>query len=229
MRAVVVCVVVALAGLSGCGRPGGGPPEGVRPPVVSVPAPVPIEGQMDEDRFWSLVEGTTWDGPEQQAALVRLRLSELPAEDLLAYEKRRVDLSNGILTWRHLAAAEVVMGFTSEDAFTDLRTWVMFQGRDVYTDFRSDPDSLAGRGPTDDEQLGAAEDLEFLALDVYRARTGTDMLDLPDYPLYLHVPSGEPIDESNAALARRYPKLAARYMRGVDPDGSPADGPRAVS
>jgi hypothetical protein len=228
VRAVLVVLVAALVGLTGCGRVGGFPP-GARRPVVSPPPPVPIEGAMPEDRFWSLVEGTTSSPVDEQVPVLRQRLSALSAPDLLAYEKRFVVLSNGILTWQHLGAAEVVMGFTSEDVFTDFRTWVVFRGRDVYTAFRDDPDSLAAYGPTDDEELGAAEDLEFLAYDLYAAKAGTELFDLPDYPMYLPVPSGQQIDDSNAALARRFPKLAARYMRGVDPDGSPGDGPRAVS
>jgi hypothetical protein len=184
---------------------------------------------MSEDRFWSLVEGTASGGAEQQVDAVRARLAALSTDELVAYDKRLIDLSNGILTWRHLGAAEVIMGFTSDDVFTDFRTWVVFQGRDVYTAFRADPDSLAAHGPDDDdEELGAAEFLEFLAGEMYEERTGEQIYERPDYPSYVD-PAGEQIEHSNAALARLYPKLAARYMRGVDPNGHPSDGPRPIS
>ena len=205
---------------------------------VLVPSPTsdptgPVEpssppGAMAEDRFWTLVDGTAGPDTDDQVEQVQARLAHLSRNDIVAYEKRLTAVADALLTWQHRGAAEVVLGQVSDDVFRNFRYWVVFRGRDVYRAFRADPDSLAGHGPEDDEQVGAAESLEYAAHDVYRERTGNDLADRDDLPEYTDDLTGVPIDESNSALARRYPRLAARYMRGVDVAGSSGGPPRSI-
>lgn len=186
---------------------------------------------MDEGRFWSLIQGTSSSGsPDEQAAQVRRRLQGLTPNDLIAFKARFTDLSNAILTWKHLGAAEVIMGYASEDVFTDFRTWVIYQGRDTYAGFLDDPDSLASRGPTSDDQIGSAEVLEFLPDDLFKRATGAELYERhPETADYLHAPSGQQIDNSYRALAERFPKLTARYLPDGVPNGTPDDdGPREI-
>jgi len=187
---------------------------------------------MDEVQFWSLIEGTSSGGsPEEQADKVHERLKGLDARELVAFKSRFTSLSNSILTWNHLGAAEVIMGFTSEDVFSNFRTWVIYQGREVYTSFRDDPDSLAKDGPTSDEaQIGPARILEFLADDTYAKAGGRNLgEDHPDAVEYRAEPAGQKIDHSYAALAKRFPKMAAAYLPMPPPKGSPWDsGPRRI-
>jgi hypothetical protein len=70
----------------------------------------------------------------------------------------------------------------------------------------------------------------FLPDDVYKQATGAELSDLnPAVPEYLPEPSGQKIDGSYRALCERFPKLAARYLPGGVPDGTPFDnGPRHI-
>jgi Protein of unknown function (DUF4240) len=187
---------------------------------------------MDEVQFWSLIEGTSSSGSsEEQAEEVREKLKGLDAIALVAFKSRFTDLSNSILTWNHLGAAEVIMGFTSEDVFSNFRTWVIYQGREVYTSFRDDPDSLAKDGPTSDEaQIGPAEILEFLPDDAYAEAAGKDLgEDYPQVGEYRAEPAGQKIEHSYLGLAKRFPKLATVYLPTPRPQGSPMDsGPRPI-
>ncbi len=189
----------------------------------------PADGAMSEDRFWELVDGTARDDTDEQADLVTGRLERLSSDELAAYEQRLTSVAGALLTWEHRGAAEVILGMVSEDAFRNFRYWVVFRGRAVYEAFRADPDTLAEHGPEDDEQIGAAEVLEYAAHEVYRDKTSQDLADLPDAPEYTDELTGERIDESNRALAARYPRLAARYMRGVDPRGTNGGAPRPIT
>lgn len=184
---------------------------------------------MSEDEFWKVADGTAGDDVEAQAGAIDARLSAMSPDELLAYHRRFVELSNRSNTFTHLGAAQVIMGFVSDDAFDSFRTWVLYRGRDLYTDFVRDPDTLADHGPTDDEQVGAAEFLEFAALQRWMSQTGKEFPDLGDAGLY-GAPTGAKIDTSYPSLATRFPKLAAAYLPDPAPTGSPwSDGPRPIT
>ncbi|MBW8732411.1 MAG: DUF4240 domain-containing protein, partial [Terrabacter sp.] len=125
----------------------------------------------------------------------------------------------------HRAAAETVMGSTSQDVFVTFRTWVLAQGREVYNAFVTDPDSLAAHGPDDDEQVGAAESFESVALDVWSTQTGRDPYaegsGVPVGDSVYDEPTGTALDD--AQRLARFPRLAATYV-----GGSPADGPAPI-
>ena len=134
-------------------------------------------------------------------------------------------------TPRHLGSATVIMGFTSEDVFVSLRTWVLYQGSDVYGSYVTDPDSLAENGPTDDELVGMAEELEFMPEAVYEEKTGSDLASaLPDDLSVYDEPHGPAIDMRYEALATQFPRLAASYLPTPAPTGRPIEsGPRPIT
>ncbi len=183
---------------------------------------------MSEEQFWSVIDGTASSDVEQQADAVSARLATLSADDLLGYKRRFIEVVNRSNTFRHLGAAGVIMGSTSEDVFVSFRTWVVYQGREVYTAFVADPDSLAARGPTDDEQVGASEALEFLPEEVWATLSDKGFPDL-DGPTVYDDPTGPQVDTAYGALAARFPALASAYLPDPPPKGSPtSDGPRPI-
>lgn len=180
---------------------------------------------MDTDRFWQLVDRAASADPAAAAESLYDALSALPPEEVLAFERELVRQMGRSNTFLHHAAAETVMGSTSPDVFVSFRTWVLAQGREVYDAFVADPDSLASHGPDDDEQVGAAESFEGVALDAWSAQTGRDPYaegsGVPVGDSVYDEPSGTRLDD--AQRLARFPRLAAAYV-----GGSPADGPAPI-
>ncbi|WP_196805908.1 DUF4240 domain-containing protein [Terracoccus sp. 273MFTsu3.1] len=204
--------------------PAGPTPTTATATATATAAPATDGGRaMDTDQFWRLVDRAASPDAAGAAESLYGALSALPPDDVLAFERefvRQMDRSN---TFLHHAAAETMMGSTSQDVFVGLRTWVLAQGRDVYDAFVADPDSLAAHGPDDDEQIGAAESFEGVALDVWSTQTGRDpFADGSGVPVGDSVsdePRGTRLDE--AQRRARFPRLTAAYVGG-DPSVGPA-------
>ncbi|MEO6998609.1 MAG: DUF4240 domain-containing protein [Terracoccus sp.] len=240
LTAAVLVSVVAVA-LGACGPPtepassgAGSRSTTTAPPTAPSGSPSPDpssvkERMMPEAEFWSIVDGTASADVEAQAVAIDQRLEGLSASELLGYEQRFVELANRSNTFVHLGAAEVVMGYASQDAFVDFRTWVLYQGSAVYTAFVNDPDSLAAHGPSDDEQLGGAQLLEFVPAQRFTSLTGAEPPE-PNGPTVYQPPTGPTIDNTYLALAARFPQLAAAYLPDPPPTGSPqTGGPRSIT
>ena len=173
---------------------------------------------MDADRFWGLLAGlpatTEW-----KLAKLEGRLNGLNDSDRRAFGRRFITESTALLTWRHIQAAEVIMGSVSEDVFVDFRSWVVLQGPEVSRAFLTDPDSMAAVGPTDEEEIGMAQVFEALA---------TELLGDEVAALYAE-PLGDSPKDTYEVLAQRYPRLAAAYLPSPAPTGTPWDsGPRPI-
>lgn len=179
---------------------------------------------MDNRTFWDILdssrEGTDGDLEAQSANLVAL-LDALPVEEVVAFDARFVEANLALYTWDIAGAGTVLLGWMSDDVFTDLRTWVVARGRAVHERVLADPDSLVDVDVEDLEAVGLAEELAYAAHGAYESRTGRALLD--DHPeQHLAEPSAPPAGEAfdtadDAELRRRYPRLAARWLS--------ADGP----
>ena len=242
LGAVVLGLVVGATGLTGCGTPSGAggrattigatpsvegtgwfsygplpttasttPPTGARRPTTATKGT-----GMTTDEFWQVVDRAAAPDPDAAAGALEVELSRMDAATLAAFggEYHRQMLRSN--TWLHLAAAQTVMGFTSDDVFRDFRTWTLFQGRQVYDAFVADPDSLAGHGPQDDEQVGMAEDLEYLPVQAWEQLTGKDPYESgsgwPEDPEPFAEPTGTRLTEQQRA--QRFPRLSAAYVGG---------------
>jgi hypothetical protein len=178
---------------------------------------------MTPEHFWQVVDGVAAPDTEQVAEALDRVLGTLDADALVGYEERFLAEMARSNTYRHHAAAEVIMGFTSEDVFTDFRTWVLYQGHEVYDAFVADPDSLAGRGPVDDEQVGMAEELEFLPQERWGRLTGRDPFGddshWPCEPWVDAEPTGRPLDADERSVG--FPRLRAVYVGGPASEPAP--------
>ncbi len=174
---------------------------------------------MPADSFWQLLADLP-KGEAARLAALEARVAALSPGQQQAFGRRFILESSSLQAWRHLHAAEVVMGFVSQDVFVEFRSWVLLQGHEVAQAFHDDPDSLAPVGPSDDEQIGMAEEFEAIA-------TGS----VPDEVDVLYGPmAGARPSDSYAELAARYPRLAAAYLPTPLPAGSPWDsGPRPIA
>ena len=184
---------------------------------------------MTREQFWALVAQTLRDaegvrgerrgllrrrtplrpGERHVEALLR-RLVAAGEDDLVAFQGHLDALRDAAFRQDLWGAAHVALGGAGEDAFTDLRTWLVSQGRAAYERVLADPDALVDVAPPDlDERLGDAELWGYVALEVWDSRHDDDM-PRPSYGS-LTEPAGEPFPHDDAELARRYPRLAARY------------------
>lgn len=119
----------------------------------------------------------------------------------MAFVRRNLEL----YSWDVWAAAESLIGWCSEDVFTDFRSWVVAQGREYFEACRADPAVLADGRLRDEEEVGAAEVFASVANTVYEAMTGGRIED--DYPAHPSVydvgePAGDRMDDE--AIAARF-------------------------
>ncbi|MFC4065858.1 DUF4240 domain-containing protein [Actinoplanes subglobosus] len=181
---------------------------------------------MDVDDFWAIVDGArtgvddtrTAEGAEQVAANVENRLIELGRAAAVGFSLRYDALGVPSYDWNLWAAAYLMKGGCSDDAFDYFRGWLVVQGRTVWERALQDPDTLAELDidPDDDfleceDMLGAGrgafgEDDEFYAaLDAARAGFPAGTFSGPL--------QGDDFDhEDEVEIRSRFPRLAAVYL-----------------
>jgi hypothetical protein len=176
---------------------------------------------MDEAGFWAVVEDARRDGdgdPEAMAEALVSRFGDADDETLRSFQTRLVEASTRLYTWHHLAAAELICGFVSDDVFTDWRSWVLTLGRDSYERIVRDPDSLAGIEDLSGGCEGLSEFFGAAVAGIWFDRHGFGT----DFPIVEPVdpPAGEEFAD-NSAIRASLPRLSARI-----PDDGLGRGPR---
>jgi hypothetical protein len=172
------------------------------------------EGQRT-DWFWDMIERTRSPDADQerQIAALAAELSKLPPAEIEAFGAVFDRLLGDTYSWDLWGAAYVVMGGASDDGFEYFRVWLISRGRHVFEAARANPDELAVLIPADFEDVPEFELLAYVAPEVWAEKTGDDRVDMPTQAVmaYSHDPSGEPFDDTPEHLARRYPRLWARF------------------
>lgn len=137
---------------------------------------------MDETEFWELIDAARQraDGDsEDQADLLVERLLGMDPDLVLDFARHFEARYNRACTWDLWAAAWVLLGGASDDAFDFFRCWLIGQGREVYEGAVHEPDSLAELLDDFDEELdGDGEELGYAADEAYEQLTGTVAPDL---------------------------------------------------
>ena len=153
----------------------------------------------DHSLFWSIVQRVRNRDPEVAAEALDAELRGLTTDQVRVYERSFLEEMTRANTWAHHSSAQDVMGavsglsFVSDDVFVSLRTWVIYQGKDAFDAWVRDPATLADLGLDSDEQVGLAEELEFLPTAVYEERTGRQLSDeLPQELSPYEAPAGTP-------------------------------------
>jgi hypothetical protein len=167
--------------------------------------------QMSEATFWQLIAETraaAHNDTGEQSHLLEERLSKMPPQAILGFERIRHGLDEGAYTWDMWGAAYVIEDGCSDDCFRDFRGYVISLGRTAYENALQNPDSLAP--VAQDAENGDWENADDPAPDAYSSATGND------YPSDTSDLSGDPRgqawDDSNEqSLIQRYPALAARF------------------
>jgi hypothetical protein len=212
-------IVAVLALVSGCG--GGSSVKSVpRPAAESAPAqPAPqatkvanhVPAPPDDAAFWRLIAETrsaAGNDTGRQSELLKDRLTQLSPQAIVEFARTRHRLDQRVYTWSLWGAASVIEDGCSDDCFRDFRGYVISLGRGPYERALANPDSLAS--VAQDAEAGDWENADNVAPDAYSSVTGGDF-PLDDSDLSGR-PRGTPFSDSNTTgLARRYPRLAARF------------------
>jgi Protein of unknown function (DUF4240) len=134
---------------------------------------------VDQDRFWELVEaaGAVAGGNcETQAIQLAAMLEQLPAEEIIAFERHSVRLLDEADRWDLWGAAYQINSGCSDDGFVYFRGWLLTQGRAIWEAALDDPDSLATHPAVATGDALECEDILYVASVAYQARTGEDIL-----------------------------------------------------
>ena len=163
---------------------------------------------MDAAAFWQLIEESRenagGDFDEQAADLTDL-LSDLPADEILAFDRMFRQHLNEAYRWDLWGAAFIINGGCSDDSFEYFRCWLIAEGERVYREALADPESLIGRAEPD--RHNEAESMQYAAADAYEVETGRKLTDL--HIVSASEPAGEPWEEDD--LEARLPRLWAAF------------------
>src|SRR3954447_26889706 len=132
---------------------------------------------MESAAFWTLVDRSRQEAPDDlddQYEKLKELLAELPADEVLSFHSAFVDANLALYTWDLWAAATVMLGWCSDDVFTDFRSWVISRGRETYLRVAADPDALADVELDDPDEIGDGETFAGAAGEVYEEATGHD-------------------------------------------------------
>lgn len=178
---------------------------------------------MPADQFWEIVGRAARSDADPAAHIDALQteLRGLTLDDLKSFEVTFRRCLNDAYTWDLWGAAYVIHGGCSDDSFEYFRRWLVSKGREVYDPALADPDGMAqldvAAGP---HGMWEFEEIYYVANRVFREKGGQgDLRDYsePEAGLGGFEPSGEPFEEDEEHLARRYPNLWRRF--GTEPLG----------
>lgn len=165
---------------------------------------------MDEPRFWELIDMARDRASKQKRRIEEVlhdELLALPVEDIQGFQRIFERLYNAAYTWDLWGAAYVMDGSCSDDGFAYFRAGLIACGHDCYKAALRNPDSMADMP----SYVDSNEEMLYVAHRAYEDVTSEPMTELtrdgkPEPP------SGMPFDQDDtAALAKRYPKLWAKY------------------
>lgn len=171
---------------------------------------------MDDNRFWEVIAASRRGlNPERavgnqsrQARGLEELLRALPPEDVLAFlqcfEGRLVESYR----WDLWAAAYLIHGGCSDDAFDDFRSWLISMGREAYQAALADAESVGTLAALPGIEKASFERFQYVARRVYRDKTGL----APEVEVaYPQSPAGDEWREEAGELRRRFPRLWAMY------------------
>ena len=174
---------------------------------------------MPADRFWELIGRTTpyEADPERQLDALRQVLRDLPATEIEAFERTFHEQQRRAYSWDLWGAAYILNGGASDDGFEYFQRWLVSKGRTVFDAAIADPDSLAVIIAPDSQGEYEFEEFAYVAGSIWSEKTGIESTTDPQgrFP-YTGMPpatnpSGVPFEEDPGHLAKRYPKLWARF------------------
>lgn len=199
MYAPILAVLLAVAPATG----------GPAAPFVTTAQATP----MTEARFWQIIEQSAAGNrdPQRQAETLRKLLAALPTADVEAFQAAYDRKKSDSYSWDLWGATFVIHGGASDDGFDYFRDWLISRGRTTFEAAMADPDRLADLIPAGTNEPLEFESFAYMPGEVWTARTGKKLEEMPVGATLSEEPTGKPWTEDPAVLAKRYPKLRARF------------------
>lgn len=120
-------------------------------------------------------------------------------------------LHTELYTWDLWGAAYVINGGASDDGFHYFKSWVIGQGRTIYEAAKTDPEDLASLIPSEGGGHVEFEEIEYVAREIWREKTGSFEMPSIDLLPRKAEPDGEPFENDAGSLRVRYPRLWQRF------------------
>lgn len=166
---------------------------------------------MQEETFWELIDEArddAGDDDERFLEVLEKGLMELPPNAIEGFRECLDAVLARAYRWDLWAAAYIINGGASEDAFQYFRAWLISRGRGVFDQALQDPAGLETFVPKDPEWMAEFEELLYLPVYILEQKTGEEV-PLPE-PLEtieeLAQPEGEQWDEGT--VDELFPGLA---------------------
>jgi hypothetical protein len=181
---------------------------------------------MTRDEFWEHIRATRRDDPDAHVDRLVKRLAKLPPEEILDFEHWWGVAEAEAYFWDLWGAAYLINGGCSDDGFTDFRSWLILQGREVFEAAVRHPDSLSDVLDGGDEascECYPASRAWFEATGTERDEAGYDAYHAACVTHEKKKPKakrrgmGRRWDfENDAQVRKRLPRLAAMYLGRPD-------------
>jgi|SRR5450756_1863089 len=163
---------------------------------------------MTLDQFWNLVEKVhvaSGGDMDKKCALLDAGLRRLPLDEVRSFHAHFYECQDRAYSWELWAAAYIIGGGCSDDAFSDFRSTLISMGRQTFEQALDDPQSLADIDY--DAEIAHYEGYQYVPTTV-ETELGNGQ-DFPRSRPHPKEPAGEAWDEDK--VAELYPKLAEKY------------------
>lgn len=91
--------------------------------------------EITEQRFWHIIDRArdSSDGDaEELVEALREELRKSSQQEIVAFDQLFATKTQALYTWELWGVAFLLLGGCSDDEFTDVRTWILAQGKDFY-------------------------------------------------------------------------------------------------
>lgn len=136
---------------------------------------------------------------------LQAELRRLPLEEIKSFHEHFDRCEDRGCTWELWAAAYIIGGGCSDDAFLDFRATLISMGREVFEQALANPQSLADINY--DAEAAFYEGYQYIPALIEKELSGGKRF--PRYAPGPAQPSGNPWDEDK--VAEVFPKLAEKY------------------
>jgi len=163
---------------------------------------------MTLDQFWNRVENihrASGGDMDKKCELLDAELRRLPLVEVRSFHRHFDECVDRAYTWELWAAAYIIGGGCSDDAFSDFRATLISMGRQTFERALADPQSLADIDYD-------AENAHYEGYQYVPSTVEEDLgagQEFPRYQAHPAEPSGKSWDEDK--VAELYPKLAQKY------------------
>ena len=163
---------------------------------------------MEIDQFWNIVEKVhraSGGDMDKKCELLETELRALPLDEVVSFHRHFDECEDRAYTWELWAAAYIIGGGCSDDAFSDFRSTLISMGRQTFEQTLADPEFLVGIDY--DAEAAQYEGYQYVPTKVETELGGGKRF--PRYQAHPAEPAGVPWDEEK--VAELFPRLGEKY------------------